>query len=880
MPPSRRSSPHSSDFSSPFDVLDDLIGEINATSTTPAQPPASAATLRELSVSTTESLSSPRPQALRSTSSRSEGGTSRITGYLQGKESLFRIDDVKRGRLCAGYLGGKDGGHTRFCLREVDGFMKFCKSHSGEKFPYQTKAYYIPMKNESALCSPCVTLKQLSDNQATGLVTKRHSSREWVEILNAFHTRFGSSSGETAPTSVARGAGDAFDEDEEMEEVVVDDGGDLEGDSKPLASGDRDDVMGTEVEFERGEGRCAQAVAGAMDVLRSVKMEVVTAEGEFKTDGNTWISGLTSVVESVLTTIPKELDRMDRKLEAFSDRTESKISGLVVDHENFCTDLYGDEDEGQFVAEHQSFARATAMLFAELQALKDRVTQNFNLANSASIIADEAKSDSEFLAATWKSSAEKMAEVIRALTSRFERKVAELTQHGPRNRTGEVPLKDQPFFAAYAHKDTNRVSIGLSKEEYRRYNKHGHNVCKVFDNEPDLTSWFAAHGPTIGDLYDNPVASPAPSPGDELVSDSPQGGSAAQISDLLSAVEALQVANASLQSDLVELKRVAFSKNIKVGEFSFDSEDDIVAMLEEDGVPLNAFGLAVDANSFFAHHHDGSVDDSRVSNEMKTMRLAGVHDAVSLRHINSFRQLHPPYFLNASNMKVNEGDRFPMFENAVAWEGRSSVTGGRRILEKTLLDTQKSISNYIDQHVDKTSRSSRLFHLLATETLNWWTKLIAHFNHELQAVQQYGIPEKETYTLVSNELNKMFQAMWEKRMLMQEFSTDCDQRLFLARTIWITMQAHMVMTEFAEPAFETHTLISSIFIRFLAEETGSNFSSGLSTTITELKEQISAVDSLQTKKAKAISQRLDSVSETVRKLCSKADVKFASKGSD
>ena len=197
-------------------------------------------------------------------------------------------------------------------------------------------------------------------------------------------------------------------------------------------------------------------------------------------------------------------------------------------------------------------------------------------------------------------------------------------------------------------------------------------------------------------------------------------------------------------------------------------------------------------------------------------------------------------------------------------------------MEKNISDTTKLITTYIDQHVGKSTQSSRLFHLLKSETQAWYTKLIAHFNHELQAVQQYGIPEKETFTLVSNELNKIFQTLWEKRMLMQEFSPDCDQQLFLARTVWITMQAHMIMDDFADPAFETHTLISSIFIQFLAEETGSNFSSGLKGTIDELKGLIATTDANASAKAKAITRCLDSLTDNVKKLCAKTEVKYVS----
>lgn len=64
--------------------------------------------------------------------------------------------------------------------------------------------------------------------------------------------------------------------------------------------------------------------------------------------------------------------------------------------------------------------------------------------------------------------------------------------------------------------------------------------------------------------------------------------------------------------------------------------------------------------------------------------------------------------------------------------------------------------------------------------------------------------------------------------------------MYLARAIWVTMEAHMVMEDFMEPSFgSTHIQISSLFTRFLAEETGNNFSSaGLSSQLAELKKKI------------------------------------------
>ena len=170
----------------------------------------------------------------------------------------------------------------------------------------------------------------------------------------------------------------------------------------------------------------------------------------------------------------------------------------------------------------------------------------------------------------------------------------------------------------------------------------------------------------------------------------------------------------------------------------------------------------------------------------------------------------------------------------------------------------------------------RLCHHLATTTSSWFTKLIAHINNELQTVSQYGISEADTFTLVSNQINMIYLTIWDQRRSMQEFSTERQGLQYCAQAIWHTLQAHSIMKAFAEPAFATHNLISSIFVRFLAEEAGKNSASGVTGDLTELKaEHKKAIAKLENR-CQAITRRCDALSDTVKRLCSKTEVKYAS----
>ena len=147
------------------------------------------------------------------------------------------------------------------------------------------------------------------------------------------------------------------------------------------------------------------------------------------------------------------------------------------------------------------------------------------------------------------------------------------------------------------------------------------------------------------------------------------------------------------------------------------------------------------------------------------------------------------------------------------------VKGGCAELEQAVSESSLSIDNYIAQQLPP-GRVQDLCLKLNLITTQWLTKIITYISRELKRVTQYGIPETKTFTLVSNQLNTIFETMWAKRMMMQEFAGDAtedERRLYFARSIWITMQAHMIMAEFAALDFASHNLISSVFVRFLAE---------------------------------------------------------------
>lgn len=115
---------------------------------------------------------------------------------------------------------------------------------------------------------------------------------------------------------------------------------------------------------------------------------------------------------------------------------------------------------------------------------------------------------------------------------------------------------------------------------------------------------------------------------------------------------------------------------------------------------------------------------------------------------------------------------------------------------------------------------------------------------------------------------------------MQEFDKDAGNELeYFARGVWISLQAIEICADFASVNFASHTLISSVFVRFLAEETGSNFASGLTATIDDLKAMLATTETGYKGAQKAINTRLDIHADLIKRLCDKTtDIKIKDKG--
>jgi hypothetical protein len=856
MPPAQNPSPASSNASQP-DALDALMSNLLSSPSVAAAPASSA---RTLSVATARQSATRPPSAPSSTTSASStlGGVSR--GLLTGETPLFYFENRTRDVLCAGYIGGKSGLKQRFCCKRIEGGVgnskMFCsQAHMGEKFLLTPRAYYIPMKSSSALVSPFVAAAELERAGSLALAAERHSSQEWIEIITAFN----SARGIRAPPYVFPDPEDADPQDD-----GVDDGDFHDASSGLITSVVRGACALRMLSTSRFE--TLKSLLPVVDLFGSSVKEEASDEEAVQEEGAIVPRASTSL-DTLVKLIPDGFTELEDRLRQAVKLLEDEMARMSVDHTTLWDQVFGSVDFSAFIEEFESLANG--VLKSE-----QGVTAAVSAAGAASARASSAESEALAASNAVTTQTAKTARLIQVFVERFNGEIGTLAQRIG-SSTGVSSASPQPapvqtqespstlHFAGYHDKKENRFTTGRCLREYERLTRNG--FIKVADFQSDAEAAVR--------LQHKNGASPAltpspPNPRDELASASLEGGIAAQISVLMDKINALE-------SELDSVKKVTVTKGISVDKYSFDSLEDLMALIRAENISTTAFGVAVDPVSFFCHHKSGKLDEARKSNEMKAMKLAGITNITALRWVHSFRGTHPPFFLNACGSPIQHGMRFPMLDSEAAWQGTGLSKGGCVDLETAIEETTTSVETYIEQNLPDGKVKDLCVKLLSLSS-KWLSNMLTYLNREIKRVLKYGIPEQRTYTLVSDQLHTMFEEMWCHRRLMQEFDKETyDDVEYFARGIWTTMQALSVCHEFSSVNFASHNLISSVFVRFLAEETGSNFSSGLTNTLQEMKSQVNAVDSGYKKTAVAINRRLDSHTDHLKRLCAKVpDVTF------
>lgn len=742
-------------------------------------------------------------------------------GMLHGKESLFRCGASKEGVLCAGLIGGPRG--TRFCCKDRLEEQNHCgvASHGRYKQNVVMEAYYIKAKDETALCFPFVSMADLVEADALALVRGKKTTHEWHVALYDFlieHKLVEDSKPEAMDDgSLGSVHSDSSQPPQENVFFGKDDASDAA--SKRSASG-----------LASVESR----IALSRSAWRALRPSVVAApQLTGDQDSQSWfkpflamsetVKSVAVSIEDMIELIPSALSALDNKMEEFFV-SKAELEGIRVPFR-----------ESQAVLE-----TATDLLW---YGTTPQARNAFN---------------------------ERYGSVILAIRELSE--LIEELQHGRGQAideaTGMAEMDAKVFYVAqkaakackavsqHAAKARQTLDARIAALELNESSRVGHS-------QPDpLDDMFAEFTPGTAALPTPPPGAPS------HVSLGTVNGEAITLEWLVNKISVQEQLIEEQRREIVALKSSTYARGVKVDSFSFDDINGLLQMIVNENIDPDNFAGGTDATSLWVHFPGGNETTEKSTNELKTARGAGITDPICCAFIASFRQKFPPYMLGDAGKPVSEGSRFPMLMNRTAWEGKPSLEGGRKALLRSVKDAVTAAKQYINDFYPHGPLRDLLL-ALAVRSHDWWVSLAAFIEDEILTLSQFGIPEEKVFTLVCDELQIIFRKMFERRMKMQVFAENRDKQLYFAKALWITMQCHMVMDEFEELGFGTHVLISSLFTRFLAEQTGANFAAGMAAKLDRLEQALNALKTKLETRIGGISGKVDAHGNQIKSLQNK-----------
>ena len=781
------------------------------------------------------SSSAPPPPSTRSVplSASSMGGGAR--GYLSGKQPLFRYGASKEGTICCGFIGGASKSRLRFCVKELVPGSKHCGDvkHGSGKFDITSESYYVLMENDTALCRPYLRLADLQRFREMSITQQSMPSKDWVELINNFWIRH-----DLVPYAPRSTDSLTVDEKSRGDANVQGEDPKLSYDVSHLSQAS---LTGKAFPFhEEAKPKDDSSYAGGVSVANSWSgMEPVSyfsSETPYLPEENWFpafehsrlsINSLQHSVSRLLGRLPKAFDRLEKQID------DKLVSSLQFDQEALepiahLSSRVSELEESVFdlSPEFPHSANTEWMSYGSLagftQHLSQRIRQidaDLSAGSGAVLKADMSRLATQ-MAQGLKTVALKAVSQTQALEQRLDAMLATSSSGGQAVSTGDAADLFSELMGSVPLDSSNTPTFQPSS-----------SVLGRVDGE-DIT-----------------------------------------LPGLIGIIRAQQTEAAALRKELVQLKSSAFSKGVKLGSVQFDDLDHIVKVLVDEGINPEHFSTHVDACSIFSHYADGNARTESNTTELKAMRSAGITDPTCCAYVASFRQNIPPYLLGESGTVVNVGSRFPLLKDREAWEGRTALQGARALLKQAIRDAHTTTKEYISCNLPSSSILKELADTCNTLTLDFWTALSTHIDDEILTLSKYGIQEEKVYTLISDELQIIFRQIFVQRMKMQVFSDSRDPVVYYARCIFTTMKAHTVMQEFSELGFGTHVLISSLFTRFLAEQTGANHGAGLSTQIARLESDLKKLKNELSTKVNAINARLDKMDPKIKTLeaaCNKA----------
>lgn len=285
-------------------------------------------------------------------------------------------------------------------------------------------------------------------------------------------------------------------------------------------------------------------------------------------------------------------------------------------------------------------------------------------------------------------------------------------------------------------------------------------------------------------------------------------------------------AKVELQVERSKTQGVAFHK------VAFGSQTEFTRWYcqgNETGKALSAFVDLISIWAFAANSSDSPMEFLQRAAKSKTVDLMS---GVDVDYAHSMTIRYPLAFEAPKSESMTSYHRFGIFDSLEKWKGTGAGDGKKeRLLEQLRLAVERH-RNYCDETMAPGAVKDHAIQS-ATFTQSFFEALMVHLDNEIAMFVALKLPEKKIFTLLSNELMQVCDDLFECRQLGINVDYANKQEVGM-KFAWVTFNALGKMAEYFKVKFKNHPTISSIFIRFLTQQTGNSSAAGLKSQVDEL----------------------------------------------
>ena len=263
------------------------------------------------------------------------------------------------------------------------------------------------------------------------------------------------------------------------------------------------------------------------------------------------------------------------------------------------------------------------------------------------------------------------------------------------------------------------------------------------------------------------------------------------------------------------------------------------------GKALSAFVDLISIWAFAAHSRDTPMEFLQRAAKSKVVDLMS---GVDIDYAHSMTIRYPGAFESPKNEEMTAHHRFGIFNTLAEWKGTGALDGKKERLLETLRLAVDRHRSYCDDNLapgpvkDHALRS-------ASFTQSFFEALLTHLEGEISLFSTLKLADKKIFTLLSNELMQVCDELFEVRQL--GINVDYANKLEVGmKFAWVTFHALGKMMEYMKVKFKNHPAISSIFVRFLTQQTGDTSAAGLKTQVADLEKEVKKLkEALATKES-------------------------------